>query len=190
MKQQSATASLALVFLILFVLACTCGDLGKERSRTDRDAANSDTPVANTSGNRRTNKKTGKDANTENTDDDASSDTAASADIKEIYLARDDGDGSAGDRVTSFNASDNPIHCVVLFDSSKPGTVVKMNLVAVNAEKVKKNTDVVDTSITLQGKQDKADFQASLPQNWPVGTYRFDIFVNDEKAGSQTFEIE
>ncbi len=65
--------------------------------------------------------------------------------IEEVYLAKDDGDGKAGEQVTEFRTTDVPIYCVVLLESADT-TVVKMNFVAVNVAGVRPETKVVTAS--------------------------------------------
>ena len=55
---------------------------------------------------------------------------------EEIYLAKDNGEGKAGEAETSFLTTDIPIFCVVQLDSLKPATV-KMNFIAVKVAGVK-----------------------------------------------------
>src|SRR3954454_1687772 len=60
----------------------------------------------------------------------AQADLSKSADgVEEVYLAKDDGNGKAGEQVTEFRTTDVPIYCVVLLESNS-STVVKMNFVA------------------------------------------------------------
>jgi hypothetical protein len=69
--------------------------------------------------------------------------------VSEIYLAKDDGTGKAGEAATAFETTDVPIHCVVQLDSAESVTV-KMQLVAVNVPGVKPGTKVVATSYTTK----------------------------------------
>src|SRR5436309_13329289 len=39
--------------------------------------------------------------------------------IEEAYLAKDDGEGKAGEQVTEFQTTDVPIYCVVLLESNQ-----------------------------------------------------------------------
>ncbi len=115
----------------------------------------------------------------------------AEVNIEEIYLARDNGRGKADEkqRVDKFIATDNPLHCVVILDSVKPVTVA-MTLYAAHVEGVKKDTKVIGATMDTNGAQNKVDFDVSLPRDWLVGAYRFDITINGKPAGSKTFRIE
>lgn len=109
--------------------------------------------------------------------------------VEEIYLAKDDGQGSAGEAVESFLTSDVPIYCVVLLDSTN-AAVVKMNFVAVSVRGVKPETKVLSVSYQTNGKQNRVNFTGRPDGAWIAGTYRIDIFVDNKLAGNRSFEIK
>ena len=109
--------------------------------------------------------------------------------VAEIYLAKDDGNGKAGDVVTSFQTTDIPIYCIVQLDSMSPVTV-KMSLVAVNVKGVKAETKVITTSYKTNGKQSKVSFTGTPEGNWVAGNYRVDIFLDNKPVGNQAFDIQ
>ena len=77
--------------------------------------------------------------------------------IEEVYLARDDGKGKAGEQVTEFRTTDVPIHCVVLLDGPAK-TTVKMNFVAVLVPGVRPETKVVTSTYTTAETQNRVNF--------------------------------
>ena len=82
-------------------------------------------------------------------------DQAAAPKVGELYLAKDNGNGKAGEQVAEFSTSDIPIYCVVLLDGSGKVTV-KMNFVAVSVVGVKADTKVVTASYTTKdGQKDR-----------------------------------
>ena len=109
--------------------------------------------------------------------------------VEEIYLAKDDGNGKAGDVVTSFQTTDIPIYCIVQLNSMSPVTV-KMSLVAVNVKGVKAETKVITTSYKTNGKQSKVSFTGTPDGNWVAGNYRVDIFLDNKPVGNQAFDIQ
>jgi hypothetical protein len=115
--------------------------------------------------------------------------TVQEVSIEEIFLARDDGTGKAGETVTSFNTTDIPIHCAVQLDSVKAVTV-KMNFVAVKVAGVRPETRVVTISYKTNGKQDRVNFAGSPADFWTAGDYRIDIFIDGKIGGSKSFEIK
>ena len=94
--------------------------------------------------------------------------------VEDVYLAKDDGEGKAGDVVTTFGISDIPIHCIVQLDTVKIATV-KMNLVAVSVPGVKPETKVVTTSYTTKGNQNQVNFTGRPDKVWTPGKYRVEF---------------
>jgi hypothetical protein len=114
---------------------------------------------------------------------------AAQVSVESISLARDDGNGKAGELTTNFTTTDIPIYCVIKLSSTKSVTV-KMNLIAVKVAGVKPETKVITVSYKTNGKQNIVNFTGSPEDVWTAGAYRIDIFVDDKAGGSQTFEIQ
>jgi hypothetical protein len=109
--------------------------------------------------------------------------------IEEVYLAKDDGNGKAGEQVTEFRTNDIPIYCVVLLESDAT-TVVKMNFVAVGVSGVKPETKVVTASYTTKQGQNRVNFSGRPDGKWTPGKYRVDLFLNGKKAKDLEFEIK
>lgn len=116
-------------------------------------------------------------------------DTTPSAGETEIYLAKDDGTGKAGDEATSFVTTDVPIYCVVMLSSSTP-VKVKMNLVAVAVAGVRPDTKVVSTSYTTRDNENRVNFTGRPAGQWVPGRYRVDIFVDDKQVMTREFAIQ
>jgi hypothetical protein len=109
--------------------------------------------------------------------------------VQEIYLAKDNGEGKAGEAETSFLTTDIPIFCVVQLNSLKPATV-KMNFIAVKVAGLKPETKVVSVSFKTNGKQSRVNFTGSPEGAWTAGNYRVDIFLDGKLAGSRDLEIQ
>jgi hypothetical protein len=114
---------------------------------------------------------------------------AAAAGIEEVYLARDDGSGKAGEQVTDFRTSDIPIYCVILLESDVR-TVVKMNFVAVSVTGVKAETKVVTATYTTKEGQNRVNFTGRPDGKWTAGKYRVDIFIDGKIAKTLEFQIK
>ena len=114
---------------------------------------------------------------------------ATPAGVVEIYLAKDDGTGKAGDEATSFVTTDVPIYCVVKLDSTSP-TTVRMNLVAVAVPGVKADTKVVSTTYTTKDNQDRVNFTGRPVGQWVAGRYRVEISVGDAEVISREFAVQ
>jgi len=108
--------------------------------------------------------------------------------VEDVYLAKDDGTGHAGDVVTSFQTGDVPIYCVVVLESQTVATV-KMNFVAVSVPGVKAETRVVSSTYTTKVGEDRVNFTGRPRDAWTAGTYRVDVFVDGKLAKNVEFEI-
>ena len=117
----------------------------------------------------------------------AQSDVPAAPTVEEIYLARDDGEGKAGEQAIEFRTNDIPIYCVVLLDAVGKVTV-KMNFVAVNVSGVKAETKVVTASYTTKDGQNRVNFTGRPEGKWTPGKYRVDLFIDGKAAKNLEFE--
>ena len=109
--------------------------------------------------------------------------------VEEIYLAKDNGEGKAGDAAEYFLTTDIPIYCVVQLNSTKAATI-KMNFVAVNVKGVKAESRVISVIYTTNGKQDLVNFTGKPDRLWTAGSYRIDIFIDGKLAVGKSFEIK
>lgn len=109
--------------------------------------------------------------------------------VEEVYLARDDGNGKAGEQVSEFSTTDIPIHCVILLDTQAKVTV-KMNFVAVNVSGLKAETKVVSASYTTKDGQNRVYFTGRPDGAWTPGKYRVDLFIDGKAATNLAFEIK
>lgn len=108
--------------------------------------------------------------------------------IEEVYLAKDDGNGKAGEQVTEFKVTDVPIYCVVLLESTT-SSVVKMNFVAVSVPGVKPETKVVTASYTTKEGQNRVNFTGRPDGTWTPGKYRVDLYVDGKFVKNLEFAI-
>jgi len=108
--------------------------------------------------------------------------------VEDVYLARDDGSGKAGEVVEAFNTKDIPIYCIVTLAKFSPVNV-KMNLVAVKVNGVKPETKVVTTGYTTKEGENRVNFRGRPEGLWVAGTYRIDVLVEGKREKSLTFEV-
>lgn len=109
--------------------------------------------------------------------------------VEDVYLARDDGSGKAGEVVETFNTRDIPIYCIVTLAKFSPINV-KMNLVAVKVNGVKPETKVVTTGYTTKQGENRVNFRGKPDGVWVAGTYRIDVLVEGKREKSLTFEVK
>ncbi|MFM9904066.1 MAG: hypothetical protein ACKVQJ_05780 [Pyrinomonadaceae bacterium] len=109
--------------------------------------------------------------------------------VEDLYLAKDDGNGKAGEQVSEFRTSDVPIYCVVMLDTPAKVTV-KMNFVAVSVTGVKAETKVVTASYTTKDGQNRVNFTGRPEGKWTPGKYRVDIYIDGKTAKNIEFLIK
>ena len=109
--------------------------------------------------------------------------------VDAVYMARDDGNGKAGDEVTEFSVKDVPIWCIVLLATPAKATV-KMNFVAVKVNGVRPETKVVSSSYTTKENQNRVNFNGRPEGLWTPGRYRVDIFLDGKAAKTLEFDIK
>jgi hypothetical protein len=122
-------------------------------------------------------------------DEDGKMPSPQTVGVADVYLAKDNGEGKAGDAAEYFLTTDIPIYCVVELNSMKPATV-KMNLVAVNVPGVKAESRVFTVTYKTNGKQNRVSFTGKPEDVWTAGIYRIDIFIDDKLAVGKSFEIK
>ena len=109
--------------------------------------------------------------------------------IAEIYLAKPDADGKAGEAAEHFLTTDIPIFCVVRL--YVPGVAaVKMDFIAARVPGVKPESKVVSASYTTKENEDRVNFTGRPHGQWVAGKYRVDVFVGDKKVRIIEFEIK
>lgn len=108
--------------------------------------------------------------------------------VESVTLNKDDGSGKAGDVVTSFSPTDHNFYTVVKLNRLDVGLKVKLSWVAVDAAGQTANTVVAEKEFSaLVGNE--IDGNVSLPNDWPTGKYRLNIYLNDTLAKSVDFTV-
>ena len=108
--------------------------------------------------------------------------------LQDVFLAKDDGSGHAGEAATSFSTTDIPIYCVVQLSAPR-AAIVKMVFVAVAVPGVKPETKVVTTTYTTREDQSRVNFTGKPAGKWTAGKYRVDVYVDDSIVTGLPFDI-
>ncbi len=116
-------------------------------------------------------------------------DDPTGAGIAEVFLAKSDAEGRAGEPAANFSVTDIPIFCVVRLHG--PGVaVVKLDFIAAKVAGVKPESRVVSISYTTKETEDRVNFSGKPHGLWVPGKYRVDIFVGNRKVKDISFEIK
>lgn len=117
-----------------------------------------------------------------NTNTEASTDTedlGPGNSIQEVHMAKDNGRNAPGDETSSFAPDDRTIHCVVKLKQAKAGTKIRFSWWIVDAEG-STNQKIKDIDYTTKPLENIVRGHLSLPQDWPQGKYKVQIYVNGD----------
>ena len=109
--------------------------------------------------------------------------------IESVVLKRDNGSGEGGDTVEKFISTDRK-HFFEAKTSAAlgPGTKVRWVFTAVDTT-AGKNIKVQEVTVNvLLGNTLTAN--VSLPNDWPTGKYRADIYINDKLTKSLDYTVD
>jgi len=109
--------------------------------------------------------------------------------IAEIHMAKDDASGNPGDKTKSFSASDRKIHCVVELKEPKAGTQMKFSWWIVDADG-RKNQSIKDIDYATKPREKQIHGHLSVPEDWPTGKYKVQVFVNGDLDRTIPYNIE
>lgn len=109
--------------------------------------------------------------------------SASTANIGEAWLSTDD---NGNNRTTVFS-QDAIFYAQVDLRNAPDDTKVKAVWVAVDAEGVEPNFEINQTD--MQSGSATLTFRLSNDNLWPTGTYKVDLYLNDNLAQSLNFEV-
>jgi hypothetical protein len=136
----------------------------------------------------------GKNANTNTSSSDSNTNSSAEPDsgsgtfIKEIHMAKDDG-GSPGERTSSFAPSDRTVHCVTTLKEAKSGTQMKFSWWIVDADGTK-NQKIKDIDYTTRALENVVHGHLTLPQDWPQGKYKVQVYINGDLDKTAFYSVQ
>lgn len=138
-------------------------------------------------GKKTTNLNSNTNSNASNTN--TASDEGSGSVVKEIHMAKDDGNGTPGDETDSFAPSDKTVHCVATLKQAKAGTQMKFAWWIVDADG-SKNQKIKEIDYTTRPLENVVHGHLTLPQNWPSGKYKCQVFVNGDLDKTINYVVE
>jgi hypothetical protein len=126
--------------------------------------------------------------NANNTKSDTNSEDSTGV-IAEIQMAKDDGNGDPGETTNVFGPSDRTIHCVTKLKEAKSGTKMKFSWWVVDADGTK-NESIKDIDYTTKALENVIHGHLTLPQDWPSGKYKCDVYVNGNLEKTALFSVQ
>jgi hypothetical protein len=162
-KMKHYPAWLAAGLLVFVLLACNMGKKTTNVNSNSNSNSNSNTSIA--------------------------SDEGSGEFIKDIHMAKDNGSGAPGDETESFAASDRTVHCVATLKQAKAGTKMKFAWWIVDAEG-SKNQKIKEIDYSTKPLENIVHGHLTLPQDWPIGKYKCQVFVNGDLDKSIVYSVE
>jgi len=96
--------------------------------------------------------------------------------IQQIHMAKNN-NGKPGEAAMSFQPSDRTIFCVIEFNVARAGTNVRFVWKTVEIEG-SRNEEIKTVDYVTKAIDQVVQGNLTLPRDWPVGTYKVDIYVN------------
>jgi len=115
--------------------------------------------------------------------------SASTASITSAELARGYADGKATDTSATFAPSDTPLHYVVTLGNAPDDTKVKAVWTIVDAGDGKFKDQKLDET-ELQSGSGVLNFTLAGKQEWPIGKYKVDLFLNDKLDRTADFLVQ
>ncbi len=108
--------------------------------------------------------------------------------IKAVHIAKDNGKGGPGEKSDTFGPADRTIHCVVELATSTPGAKIKYSWWVVESESAR-NEKIEDFEYTTRPEDRVVHGHLTMPQDWPPGKYRVEVFVNGHLEESVEYSV-
>jgi hypothetical protein len=128
-------------------------------------------------------------ANNSNTNSSTSTDLGSGSFIKEIHMAKDDGRGAPGERTDSFAPDDRTVHCVTTLKEAKSGTQMRFSWWIVDADG-SQNQKIKDIDYTTRALENVVHGHLTLPQDWPKGKYKVQVYINGDLDRTAAYTVE
>jgi hypothetical protein len=110
--------------------------------------------------------------------------SASTANIQSARMARD----SEGNEPTDVFAPEETFYCIVDLANAPDDTTVKAAWTAVAVEGAEPDTFIDETELTTGSGN--LHFELTNDGPWPAGTYKVDLYLNDELKQTLEFQVQ
>ena len=105
--------------------------------------------------------------------------------VTDVSLGRAIGaDKAISDATNNFRPGDT-IYASVATDGTAQSATLRAKWTFEDGQTI----DESARSIAPSGRE-RTEFHIAKPSGWPAGKYKLDVFLNDQPAGTKTFEVE
>jgi superkiller protein 3 len=108
--------------------------------------------------------------------------------VDRVYMARNY-PATPADITTNFLATEHVIHCVAELNQARAGTFVRFVWKTVNVAGMQ-NEAFKTVDYTTKPGESRVHGNLSLPNDWPRGTYKVEIYINNTFAKSVNYSIQ
>ena len=108
--------------------------------------------------------------------------------VDSLTMNKDD-NGRPGEPTTTFAASDRTVHLVINLNKAKGGTKVRVVWVAVDVVGAK-DRELESSDYTTKSFENKINGHLTWSKDWPIGTYKADVYINGALDKRITYTIE
>ncbi|MBN9388623.1 MAG: hypothetical protein J0I20_11265 [Chloroflexi bacterium] len=110
--------------------------------------------------------------------------------VADVVLAKGYSNEEAVNPSTTFSPTDNPLHAVVKIENTTAGARVT-GVWTVLAAGGETNLELGRKELSLEGGNTyTAHYSLELNQPWPVGKYKFEVYVNDKLEKTVEFTVK
>ena len=109
--------------------------------------------------------------------------------IKEIHMAKDNGNGQPGSPTFSFEPGDRTIHCVTTLKTPKAGTQMRFAWWMVDAGG-SENEKFKEIEYTTRAREYLVHGHLTFSRDWPIGKYKVEVYVNGDLDRAIFFDVQ
>jgi hypothetical protein len=105
--------------------------------------------------------------------------------VSDVSLGRAIGaDKAISDSTDNFRPNDT-IYASVATDGTAPSATLRVKWTFEDGQTVDESTRTI-----APGGRERTEFHISKPNGWPAGKYKVEVFLNDQSAGTKTFDVK
>ncbi len=120
--------------------------------------------------------------------------TGSNAEITSAVMATGFENNEAVGVTTTFPPETDKLHCVLKVSNAADDTKVKAIWTAIDAKDAEgatyKNEKILEKGGTVGDVGDIMDFTLTLPNDWPIGSYKVELYLDDVLEKTVNFEIK
>ncbi|HSS19632.1 MAG TPA: hypothetical protein VLL54_06130 [Pyrinomonadaceae bacterium] len=126
--------------------------------------------------------------NSSATPDTSDVDLGSGVYTSEAHMAKDNGSGRPGNTTEAFTADEHTIHCVTTLKAAKAGTLIRFAWWETDVGS-NHNKKIQEISYTTVGRDRLIHGHLTAQQDWAVGKYKVQIYINGDLDRTVFFSV-